>query len=98
MDVKLERVQGTPGILVKDDPNDNLKWDSATKSGRLKWNWKNTEGDGVVIGPFVEGDGWCVEWSLFEDSIRLYTSDCCTSDHMLVCMHSLVPWSRSVYL
>jgi hypothetical protein len=66
MDLSLERVTGKPGILVKDDPKDDLQWDATKNKGRLKWNWKSTEGDGVVIGPFIEGDGWCLEWTLFE--------------------------------
>ena len=66
MDIKLERVTGNPGILVADDPTDTLTWDAAKMSGRMKWKWSDKEGDGVVIGPFVEGQGWCLEWTLFE--------------------------------
>ena len=57
MKVKLERVTGSPGILVKDDASDDFTWDSTKNEGRFKWTWNANQGDGVVIGPFIEGDG-----------------------------------------
>ena len=66
MNVKLERVTGNPGILVQDDAGDKFTWDSTKNSGKFKWAWDSNQGDGVVIGPFIEGDGWCLEWTLDE--------------------------------
>ena len=69
MDFKLVDVTGDPSPIVKDDPNgDVYNWDPANNRGQFTWNWGREETDGVVLGPFVEGAGWCVEWDMSEMS------------------------------
>ena len=71
MSVNLVNVTGNPSPIVKDDPDgDVYDWYPTTNRGRFKWTWGREETDGVVLGPFVEGAGWCVEWDMSEMSPR----------------------------
>ena len=68
MQFRLVNVTGTPSPIVKDDPiGDSYNWNTNTLRGRFNWRWRKTETDGVVLGPFIEGEhGWCVEWNMEE--------------------------------
>ena len=64
---RLVNVTGDPYPIVKDDPTgDAYSWNADIHRGSFRWTWGSDETDGVVLGPFVEGNGWCVEWDMEE--------------------------------